>query len=131
MGVAQAQVAKLVALWGRDDVFAPATLARFGKLAKAPTQPAGAPSAEAPALPRPPPPPRGASPVANLMDAARAEAGLEFKPALAGEPASADSAGSPVLSAFSGPGGSGGAAAPLAPAAAASQVGPGCAPPPL
>ena len=108
---------KLLALWSREGVFAPATLARFGKPSKALKQPAGAPSAEAPAPPpRAPLPPAGASPVENLMDAARAEAGLGSKALLGGGLASADSAGSPMLSAFSGPGGGGGDAAPPAPA---------------
>lgn len=120
---------KLVALWGREDVFAPATLARFSRPSKALKQPAGAPSSEAPAPPpRAPLPLAGASPTENLMDAARAEAGLGTKALLGVNSASADSAGSPVLSAFLGPGGGGAAAVPPALAAAASHVGPGCVP---
>ncbi|KAK9830981.1 hypothetical protein WJX81_005139 [Elliptochloris bilobata] len=114
-----AQVAKLVSLWQHEDVFVPAMLARFGRNSKPLARPTGAPAGVLP-----PPQPRAASPAGNLMAAAQAEAGLGLGPEAGsvGKPASVNSAGSPVLSAFSGPG-----AVPPAPAAAANQVGPGAA----
>lgn len=116
----QGQVAKLVALWRHEGIFAPSTLARFqGKNPEA--DPAAAAAALTPQL-------RGASLAGEPAPAAREDAelwpmaGSGFAAGLAGKPPSLNSVGSPVLSTFSGPSGGG---LPPPPAPAASQVGAG------
>ena len=116
-------MAKLVALWRHESIFAPSTLARFQGI-KPEADPAAAAAALTPQL-------RGASLAGEPACAAQEDAelgpmaGSGSAAGLAGKPPSLNSVGSPVLSTFSGPSAGSGGALPPPPAPAASQVGAG------